>query len=380
MKKVGMITMHQVWNAGSALQAYALQYIIETLGYEAKLIDYKYPNLEHAAFSNNIKEVCSLNFKGALKVLFYIVRSYFVKSSHRRAYTNFYERYFKRTDLEYVSRKSLLENPPQFDIYVTGSDQVWNPQYVGFDTSYLLDFVPEHAKRLSYASSFSTNNIPSYMHDDYARCLIKYDNISVREQSGKRIVEGLIHKNATVCCDPTLLLDDKQWGNLACESIFKVSRKYILVYIMGYAYNPYPMIYQHIDSVSKKLKLPVLFYNTRRGKYKAPYGEIKVDGLGPLEFLWLFQNAAFVVTDSFHGTAFSLNFKRPFISVIEKKDGSDSRVYNLLETTGTQHRAILCSKPTIHDEVYQELTTTNEGRLNELRRNSKKYLQDALKF
>lgn len=380
MKKVGIITMHKVWNAGSALQAYALQYITETLGYEAKLIDYKYPNLEHAAFSNNIKEVRSLNFKGALRVLFYIVKSYFVRNSHSRAYTIFYERYFKCTDLEYVSRKSLLEDPPQFDIYVTGSDQVWNPQYVGFDTSYMLDFVPEHAKRLSYASSFSTNNIPSYMHDDYARCLIKYDSISVREQSGKKLVEGLIHKNATVCCDPTLLLDDKQWGNLACESNFKVSRKYILVYIMGYAYDPYPMIYQHIDSVSKKLKLPVLFYNTIRGKYKAPYGKIKVDGLGPLEFLWLFQNAAFVVTDSFHGTAFSLNFKRPFISVIEKKDGSDSRVYNLLETTGTQHRAILCSKPTIHDEVYQELTTTNEERLNELRQYSKKYLQDALKM
>ena len=148
---------------------------------------------------------------------------------------------------------------------------------------------------------------------------------------------------------------------------------------MGYAYDPYPMIYMHIDKVAQRFKLPIVFFNSRRGEYKAPYGEIKTDELGPIEFLWLFQSAAFVVTDSFHGTAFSMIFRRPFISVIKNINGNDSRIFNLLEITETKNRAILCDNPEMQDNVFEGLSTANVVRLNEIKRQSIQFLESALR-
>lgn len=376
MKSVGIITMHKVWNAGSALQAYALQRVIEDLGYDAQLIDYEYPNIEHRAFANNVKDVNSLNLWGAMKLLIQKIKARFLKSKHNELYSSFYNKYFHCTNIAYNSRRSLFDNVPEFDIYVTGSDQVWNPQYIGFDTSYLLDFIPDNAVRISYAASFSNNSIPSYMEGDYARCLSKYKAISVREESGKQLVHKLIGKDATVCCDPTLLLNKEQWSMLAADSSLRIKKKFILIYIMGYAYDPYPGIYKHINEVVKLLKLPVIFYNSRRGKYKPPFGEICINECGPADFLWLFKNASFVITDSFHGTAFSLNFQKPFISVIKEIENADSRVYNLLVSAGATDRAVVCGEDfELKEAIIKEPSTS---KLEELREGSLAYLRTHL--
>lgn len=376
MKSVGIITMHKVWNAGSALQAYALQRVIEDLGYDAQLIDYEYPNVEHRAFANNVKEFNTLDIWGVIKLLVQKIKTKFIRHKHSELYSSFYNKYFHCTDKAYNSRKSLFDNVPEFDIYVTGSDQVWNPQYIGFDTSYLLDFVPDNAVRISYAASFSINNIPSYMEGEYTRCLSKYKVISVREESGSHLVNKLIGEDATVCCDPTLLLDKEQWSKVAEDSSLCIKKKFILIYIMGYAYDPYPGIYKHIDEVVNFLKLPVIFYNSRRGTYKPPYGEIRVDECGPTEFLWLFKNASFVITDSFHGTAFSLNFQKPFISVIKEIENADSRVYNLLVSAGATDRAVICGEDfELKEAIIKEPSTS---KLEELREGSLAYLRTHL--
>ncbi|MCM1221092.1 MAG: polysaccharide pyruvyl transferase family protein [Bacteroides sp.] len=376
MKTVGIITMHKVWNAGSALQAYALQRTVEDMGFAVKLIDYQYPNIEHSAFAGCVKDVKSLDIKGAIRLVAQLVKVKLMKSKHTTLYNSFYDKYFRCTKSVYTSRKSLYEHTPLFDIYITGSDQVWNPQYIGFDTSYLLDFVPENAKRISYASSFSTNSIPFFLKRDYARCLSKYDSISVREESGKQLVNELTNKDATVCCDPTLLLSKEQWGKIAEDSVLHTGKKYILVYVMGYAYDPYPSIYKHIDKVANELKLPVVFFNSRRGKYNAPFGELKIQDLGPAEFLWLFKNASFVMTDSFHGTAFSLNFQRPFISVIKEIGNSDSRVYNILKVTNTTERAVVCDDDP--DSYSLNMSAPASVEIEKLRNESIQYLYKSL--
>ena len=376
MISVGIITMHKVWNAGSSLQAYALQRIIEDLGYDAQLIDYEYPNIEHRAFANNVKDANSLNLWGAMKLLIQKIKARFLKSKHNELYSSFYNKYFHCTNIAYNSRRSLFDNVPEFDIYVTGSDQVWNPQYIGFDTSYLLDFIPDNAVRISYAASFSNNSIPSYMEGDYARCLSKYKAISVREESGKQLVHKLIGKDATVCCDPTLLLNKEQWSKLAADSSLRIKKKFILIYIMGYAYDPYPGIYKHINDVVDFFKLPVIFYNSRRGTYKPPYGEIHIKECGPAEFLWLFENASFVITDSFHGTAFSLNFNKPFISVVKEIENADSRVYNLLVIAGTTDRAVVCGEDfELNENIIKEPSCL---KLEGLRDSSLEYLKTQL--
>ena len=376
MKSVGIITMHKVWNAGSALQAYALQRVIEDFGYDAQLIDYEYPNVEHRAFANNVKEVNTLDIWGVIKLLVQKIKTKFIRHKHSELYSSFYNKYFHCTDKAYNSRKSLFDNVPEFDIYVTGSDQVWNPKYIGFDTSYLLDFVPDNAIRISYAASFSSNSIPSFMEGDYARCLSKYKAISVREESGKLLVNKLIGTDSTVCCDPTLLLNKEQWSKVAGDSSLQIKKKYILIYIMGYAYDPYPGIYKHINEVVKLLKLPVIFYNSRRGKYKPPFGEICINECGPAEFLWLFKNASFVITDSFHGTAFSLNFQKPFISVIKEVENTDSRVYNLLVSSCATDRAVVCGEDfELNENIIKEPSCI---KLEELREGSLAYLRSQL--
>ena len=167
----------------------------------------------------------------------------------------------KRGSVRYRSDRELFANPPLYDAYVVGSDQVWNPQYIGFDTSFFLDFAPEGARRISYASSFTINKLPYVFNNVYKNELVKFAHISVRERSGINIVKELTGKDSINVCDPTLLLSADQWSVLAEQSMFKTDQHFILVYFMAYAYNPYPDVFDYIDRVYKQLNLPIVFFN-----------------------------------------------------------------------------------------------------------------------
>lgn len=374
-KSVGIITMHKVWNFGSALQAYATQYAIDSLGYSAELIDYKYPNLEHSAFQNRIVQTCNLNIQQSLRLLLSKIKSK-ICTKDNNLFEKFYFDNFRCSKSQYFSRLDLHINPPHYDIYLSGSDQVWNPNYIGFDTTFMLDFVPEQSKKVSFASSFSVSEIPSCFKKLYKPCLDSYSYISVRESSGKRIIKELTGKEAQVVCDPTLLLDASQWLSLVDRSYVKVSEPYLLVYIMGYAYNPYPDIYNYIERVNNELQLPIIYVNAHPGKLGDKFKEIKVGPLGPNEFLYLVSHASFVITDSFHGTAFSLNFERRFISCVKSLTNSDSRMLDLLHIVGEDQRAVVFNQ---HDQIsFEPLSSLTVERLKDYRVSSIQYLKQIL--
>ena len=372
--------MHKVWNAGSALQAYALQQVVANLGYDVELIDYVYPNREHTAYQQSNKEFSQQSYWGLFKSFISQVKAKWSAKDPMALYYKFYAEQFSDSAVCYQSRKSLLENPPVYDIYVTGSDQVWNPNYVGFDTNFFLAFAPANAKRISYASSFSVSSVPTYMKEVYASELNKYSHLSVREASGKTLIKEFTGKDAEVCLDPTLLLDRTAWLKLADASSLHIDEPYLLVYIMGYAYNPYPEIYRHIEAVNKERKLPIVWLNGVKGHYQIKLRQKEINLTGPYEFLYLFANASFVVTDSFHGTAFSLNMERDFISVVKSLQGSDSRIMNLLRAVGANSCARVCTEPVPEQGA---LTSTNyeqiRKKLAQLRNNSIEYLERALK-
>lgn len=374
-KRIGIITMHKVQNVGSALQAYATQKSIEELGYSSELIDYEYPNIEHRASLGIVVEAKNFSIKEAIRLVAQKIKAKFVKKSEN-LFKKFYQDFFKCSDKEYKTRSSIMENPPLYDIYITGSDQVWNPQYIGFDTNYFLDFAPENSKKISYASSFSTSDIPSHLFNIYSKKLSEYCAISVRESSAFEIVKKMTGKSPSVVCDPTILLNDEEWTKLGNKSIFKTEEQYILVYVLGYAYNPYPEIYNYIERVNKELNLPIIYLSTIKGRLKNRCKEIRIDNWGPIEFLYLIKNAKFVITDSFHGTAFSLNFGTPFISCVKSKESSDSRMLDLLKIVKSEDRAVTYNA---NDKIsFDPISETTKNAIKEYRALSLEYLKVSL--
>ena len=375
MKRVGILTMHKVENVGSALQAYALQRVVESLGYQCELIDYLYPTTEHLAYQNRIIQVQQLSI---LELIICLLRK--IKATLRKKTDNPFEKFYKDnfhcSKQSFDNRLKLMSDSPSYDIYISGSDQVWNPQYIGFDTSFFLDFAPEGARRISYASSFTISKLPIEFTKAYKGELMKFDRISVRERSGVNIVKELTGKNSENVCDPTFLLNAEQWAELAEQSMFKTDEHYILVYLMAYAYNPYPDVYDYIERVYKQLNLPVVFFNTQVER-KYNFREIHVSIKGPNEFLYLFSNADYVITDSFHGTAFSLIFQKPFISCIQCREAVDSRVIDLLGEVGGINHTVVYNED--NEIPFSDLEKSVKDKVDRYRMKSVAYLAKSLK-
>ncbi len=308
--------MHKVVNCGSALQAYALQRKISELGFEAELIDYEYGH-----YSIKIRGIKSI----ITKVLSQI-RQY--------KFNKFYKSYFKCSKQHYT-KENICSNPPIYDVYCTGSDQVWNPRWMKADTNFMLSFAPDDKPRFSYAASFTADSIPQEYVPNYQKYLSRYDFITVREQSGVNIVKNLIGKDAKLVCDPTLLLNNNEWDLLANKKASQPKDKYILVYMLGYMFDSRTKLNDIVERIQKTLGYKVVIFGSSLKEYITKSGIIVYD---PVDFISYIKNAAFVITDSFHGTAFSAIYDRPFMSIVkDKNNSSDGRISTLLKEIGGEN-------------------------------------------
>lgn len=342
--------MHKVPNFGSALQAYALQRKVDELGYDAELIDYHYPNEYHCARQGltyfpqrSTFRLFMLNVIARLMLALRLNK--FKKKAEERVnryellknYRRFYKKFFKLSRF-YDSIESVCDNPPDYDIYVTGSDQVWNPRFVANDPVFFLDFAGVGKPRLSYAASMSSRRIDKEFEDSYKVYLEKYDVISVREKSTAEIVSKMTGRETDVVSDPSLLLDKDEWlGICPKESLLK--ENFLLLYIQSYSYDPYPNIVTFTKKMAEHLGLKVVILLGLRKGYSID-GAVTFETAGPFEFLQLFRDAQFVVTTSFHGTAFALNFGKKFYSVVKKIDGEDCRIADFLRQCSAEHHLL----------------------------------------
>lgn len=324
--------MHKVLNYGSALQAYALQKVLEDMGHDVEIIDYVYPNEYHKQFQ--AKPPIWRNILSSL--INYIKGN--SNNSRQILFDEFYSKHFNLSKT-YNSPVELCNNPPVYDIYLTGSDQVWNPNSIHEDTSFMLSFTDSNNK-IAFSASFSTSVLPKMYRDLYATELKKYSHIYMREESGCRLVKELTGKESQVVLDPTLLLDKNQWLDLARHSTKVFDKPYILVYILGYSFKCYPYIYDFVKFVQRKTGKALIILNMSNRYAIRLNNKIIITDASVYDFIKLFAEADMVVTDSFHGTAFSLNFGVPFYSVVNDKVNNDSRILNLLSLTGETHRAI----------------------------------------
>lgn len=335
-KKVGIITILKVNNYGAELQSYALQRKLNLMGYDAEIIDYlyyKHPKHKREALSkpfyhyslkNKIKE-----FALAIKNRLLRMRDTSAYSIREKKFEDFHTTYNQLSSTCYTRMSQLYNNPPEYDIYCVGSDQVWNPRCYTNIEPYFLTFAPRNAKRISYASSFGTSTIPNSAINKYKELILGLDNIGVRESSGEKLINSLTGRSAKVVLDPTLLLTDSQWRAVE-KPVKNVEGKYVLVYELQHLTN----IMQIAKDTAKKNNWGIVRVCKDVFDKRIEDNVINITDAGPSEFVWLIDHASFIVTNSFHGTAFSVNFNKPFYCVLRRGKGNNSRQVDFLKACG----------------------------------------------
>lgn len=336
-KNIGVITMHRVLNYGSYLQTYATYKFIQACGYNAVIIDYLFPNNYHKSLAakrlNTTKKTNWIKNKIA-GICFRLIRQN--EALRTEKFSSFYKKELTFTKT-YFSLDELQQDPPIFDIYITGSDQVWNPIWVGIDTAFLLSWVPKNRPKYSYAASFGLKELPSDISHFYKPYLEQYTAISIREQS--EILEKMGLPQGKVVLDPTFLLNKDEWGGVITSQKPLIQGPYILCYLLDYTFNPFPYAHKVIKYIAKKTGYKIVMItsdptNILRGYQVYP-------NCGPYDFLNLFYYAQFIITSSFHGTAFAINFQKSFISIVNDEQTLDNRQLAIIKELHVNPSCIL---------------------------------------
>lgn len=320
MKKIGIITFHNAHNYGAMLQAFALQEKVKNMNYNVEIINYRNPKFEEGYKVANWKKI---NAKQYIKN---IIKSTVLRKQYYGRYNAFkqFERdKFKLSEV-YESEENLLANPPMYDVYIAGSDQIWNTNIVGrLSDAYTLNFKTYDGIKISYAASIGNSNIDEKYTDEFKKKIEKIDYISVREENAKHELQKIIEKNVNVVLDPTLLLSKEHWENIINKSLNKnrIKEKYILVYI----FKEKPEYIEMVNYLSEKTGYKIVQFNIK-SKYKNTLCSAYESG--PIEFIDLIKNAEYVCTDSFHGTVFSIIFNKAFF--VFPFESTISRFNNLL--------------------------------------------------
>ena len=315
MKTVGVIThWGSLDNYGQTLQTYALQNVLEFLGYNPYLIRYIEDGVK-SSFFKKIWHVFNPNYTfSVLKNRFLNNLDYKNNLKNGRDLRTFLSKHINQAP-EVYSRKALLDNPPLAEVYITGSDQVWNK----LDKSYFLDFVRDR-KKISYAASFGGATYSDSEKRILYDLLKSFSHISVRESSGKNLCKEIGVTNANVLPDPTVLLSKDDYVKISSNP--NIGSPYILIYMLG---NKTRFNLKACFDYAKKNGLDIKYVAGQRqlDKYPKVYPTME-------EWLGLIANAKYVVTNSFHGTVISTILNKPFISI--PLIGCDSSMNGRIET------------------------------------------------
>jgi hypothetical protein len=366
MKKIGILTVHHFHNYGSVLQALATQHYIEKQGYNAEIIDYRpletfYNSYKYYNFDRPIE---SISFK---KKMMFILKKTGINLK-KDEYTNF--RNILRLTPKIYTLNDLYTKPPEYDVYIAGSDQIWNPYITYNNPAYFLKFV-KSGKKISYATSIGVPRIPENLQQDFNRGINNFHCISVREKESVEIVSQLTGIHAEWVLDPTLLLVKEDWKQFA--DVSNVSTDYILCYFL----EPNSFCETLYKKVQKDLKLPLVYIGVGNSNKDIEY----TGKISPSRFLRLFMDAKAVVTNSFHGMAFATNFNKILITTYRNTDSEksmNSRHTSFLELFSLKDQLFLdCGDLHNSDSYYINWDTINKI-LQEQREKSKKYLLDAI--
>ena len=329
--RVALMTIHQVPNYGSVLQSFATQTLLGQLGYDCDIINYTYPNAWH--YSMGAKKGGGI-IRSAKELVSALLHYTGIRRNLRLELKSFKKRHYNFTT-KFADYRALCES--DWSCYVAviaGSDQIWNYRFVLGDKAFMLGFVPDKILKISLASSFANKSLTSEYIAKYQKYLSRFNAISVREQNGISILhDQLSIESSKLVLDPTLLINAKQWKSSISPTTKYRGRKFILLYGLYYAFNPKPYIFDLLSKLSKKYDCEIIAL----AGYASPAnsGGLRMSdrtNASVNEFIELFDKAFMVVTSSFHGTAFAINFEKPLISIVPNT--GDDRQSSLLRQLG----------------------------------------------
>lgn len=328
---IGLLSFHESSSYGAILQCYALQTAVEERGLKCEFIDYKRQPVSTSQLGGSwkykIKRYC---LNGIATVKQAVLKSELRKKS--AAFDAFKKQNLHVSTQSYHTFEDLRDASLSYDAVIVGSDQVWNPVTTGDNLKiYGLGFLPEGVKRISYAASIGLGQLTANQEKQLEECVGNLDYYSCREQIGAELLSGVLGKEIEHVLDPTFLLDQEKWR--VVEKKVKTPQKYVLAYLLG------SMSYERelAKKIAEELGAGLLIV---RESPKDMFSAHGIGGLGPDEMLYLIDHAEYVVTDSFHGTALSINFRKNFLCCnrrgYEKATSYASRLTNLLHTLGLE--------------------------------------------
>ena len=369
MKKAAIITLYGNYNFGNKLQNYALQAVLEDYGFEVETLIFSSAKSDRASvglsdkFKKKIKKINYRTIKRKINSLIYRAEIKKIKRLRESKFKDFSDKHICTRYISDSCELSILSQ--EFDCFVIGSDQVWNPEYINsFEWSFAL-FANE-SQRIVYAASLGVDKIPERYLPQFTKSLQGLKNISLREEQAKIILWEQCHVDSTVVLDPTLLISKERWEKLIDCS--QKEKPYILTYFLG-GNTKYPQ--SEINNMCRNKTWEIIDFNSLRNNMNYISG--------PVEFLKYIKGARLILTDSFHGAVFSIIFHTPF--VVFKRDNQESGMYQRLEQLlNTFHlmQRQYCTGTALNAYLTCDFMET-EKILYRMREKSLKYLEDAIK-
>lgn len=386
--KVGIITLTDSNNYGNVLQNYAVQETLSALGAEAQTIR---NTTRFGHYNNNDKKVCKLtpsyinryiktqlsyryNIKNSGEGILYTLRFCKknavslneAKKKRKDAFNAFTDKFINWAEKDInINYPWTDEDANEYEFYVSGSDQVWNPVYPHTSSINFLTFAPE-SKRITFSPSFGVNELPENLRPQYAKWLKGIPYLSVREEKGREIIKDLCGRDAVVLCDPTMTISKEKWVEIEEKPLFLGDEKYLLTYFLGDRTKTYQ---KYIDKIANDNGLQVInLFDVL---------DLEAYAVSPTEFIYLIHNADLVCTDSFHGTVFSIIMKTNFVTFprVEIGGSMESRIKTLLASFSLENRSYKLLKK---DELFKTDFSKTDDILEAKRNEALSFLKNAL--
>lgn len=362
--KIGIITITNGENYGNRLQNYATHTVLSSLGFDVETIKnttgvYNQSWIKFRIYNIMTKIYTHIKCRNIKRLNIHI---------RRTAFNRFTQKYIKQSPYT-VSKDNVPKNiENDYDYFVCGSDQIWNPNFYFNSSVEFLTFA-KPGQRIAYCASFGVSHIQDEYIEKYRKWINGMDYLSVREDAGAKIIKDLTNRTAEVLVDPTLMLTKEQWLSVSHRPKNLINKKYILTYFLG---NKSSKINSYINKIAKSNNYDVINLLDINDRFSF--------GVGPSEFITLINECELMCTDSFHGVVFSILMKTPFI-VFERNDNAvsmNSRLDTLLSLFNLKSR--LYENITNENEIFNVDYSNIEEILNKERNKSWDYLKNVFKI
>lgn len=314
MNKIAIATMYGD-NYGACLQAFALQQIIKQKGYDIEIINYHQYNRTQLGCISKFKKVKQFGIK---KTIRYFLEKKYAEVT-KKAFQDFRDNYLVFFNQEYYRDDDLTELNSAFEKFICGSDMIWSEEFRNDWEFFYLGFA-EKNKSYSYAPSFGKNELKNINKPKVSKYLEEFNRISCRENGGVELINQLTDKKAVQVLDPTMLLTANEWNSFIANNRRIIKEPYVFAYVFGKTDSNRQKLFTLIQNeIAKVWFLPK--------NNKKDFNSFPIKGIGPFDYLRLFRDAEFVITDTFHGLMFAIIFQKPFI-VLERSDGTNWSKYS----------------------------------------------------